>query len=418
MSPTARRWSAMPSAKRCARTRPNGRGALGLPFAPQFPDVRSAPRAERDGWPLFRVGGGAGAALCRVRRRADAHRAQRAPARTRHAGAAQPGDLLYFHQPAQTQPDHLMVFVGRSIFEPRATTGSCITPVRSATGPAKSARCGSRRSAAPSVAALAAGAVEPALRRRVSVGGVMTRAARLRPSAPADACAASASCCRPPRRTAHVEADDAAGLLALEQPGLHDPRGAVVLPDVPRMPQLDFRVYKVRDPFAFFAGLRDPHQLGSDERRRAAGTELDRADRRLEARAAARRSATFLRAQVSHDYRAQRARAARTSRTSRSAWRSTSDTFAQVPLLNPDQLVTSWREMLPNHRDAEVRRLPLDLKAARRLSRRSRLRSPARLHHRHRLGRRPGDQGRRRTDADVRRQPLHRRAGRRTATCR
>src|SRR5262245_52621479 len=32
------------------------------------------------------------------------------------------------------------------------------------------------------------------------------------------------------------------------------------------LPQLDFRVYKVRDPFQFFAGLRDPHELGSFER--------------------------------------------------------------------------------------------------------------------------------------------------------
>src|SRR5688500_4864253 len=30
--------------------------------------------------------------------------------------------------------------------------------------------------------------------------------------------------------------------------------------------QLDFRVYRVRDTFKFFAGLRDPHQLGSTER--------------------------------------------------------------------------------------------------------------------------------------------------------
>ena len=28
-----------------------------------------------------------------------------------------PGDLLYFHQPGQREPDHLMVFVGRSHFE-------------------------------------------------------------------------------------------------------------------------------------------------------------------------------------------------------------------------------------------------------------------------------------------------------------
>ena len=27
-----------------------------------------------------------------------------------------------------------------------------------------------------------------------------------------------------------------------------------------RIPHLDFRVYKVRDPYAFFSNLRDPHQ--------------------------------------------------------------------------------------------------------------------------------------------------------------
>ena len=31
---------------------------VALPFAPAFPDVRSAPRAGRDGWPLFRVAPG------------------------------------------------------------------------------------------------------------------------------------------------------------------------------------------------------------------------------------------------------------------------------------------------------------------------------------------------------------------------
>ena len=30
------------------------------------------------------------------------------------------------------------------------------------------------------------------------------------------------------------------------------------------MAQLDVRVYRVRDPFRFFAGLADPHQFGTD----------------------------------------------------------------------------------------------------------------------------------------------------------
>lgn len=35
----------------------------------------------------------------------------------RDLAALRPGDLLYFHQPSQKSPDHLMVFVGRSSFE-------------------------------------------------------------------------------------------------------------------------------------------------------------------------------------------------------------------------------------------------------------------------------------------------------------
>ena len=35
--------------------------------------------------------------------------------------------------------------------------------------------------------------------------------------------------------------------------------------------------------------------------------------------------------------------------------------FAQVPLLNPDQLISAWREMLPDYRDTDLRRIPLDV---------------------------------------------------------
>ena len=35
----------------------------------------------------------------------------------RNTTALRPGDLLYFHQPSQQYPDHLMVFIGRSLFE-------------------------------------------------------------------------------------------------------------------------------------------------------------------------------------------------------------------------------------------------------------------------------------------------------------
>jgi uncharacterized protein YfaT (DUF1175 family) len=86
---------------------------VALPFAPSFPDVRSAPRAGSDGWPLFRVAPG------RYGEFADARTIVHLNARPlgRDLALLQPGDVLYFNQPSQPQPDHLMVFVGRSVFD-------------------------------------------------------------------------------------------------------------------------------------------------------------------------------------------------------------------------------------------------------------------------------------------------------------
>ena len=88
----------------------------GLPFTPQFADVRSAPRASADGLPLFRVSAGAAPKFAEF---ADARTLINLNTKPlgRNLNAARPGDLLYFHQPGQSEPDHLMVFVGRSHFE-------------------------------------------------------------------------------------------------------------------------------------------------------------------------------------------------------------------------------------------------------------------------------------------------------------
>jgi uncharacterized protein YfaS (alpha-2-macroglobulin family) len=122
---------------------------------------------------------------------------------------------------------------------------------------------------------------------------------------------------------------------------------------------LDFRVYRVKDPTEFFARLRDPHTLGSAEPvvpqeqtwlERLAGWKAERRD-------AIR---AFFRRQFSHEYRAGRqAQAEARQITLRRTIRY--NAFAQVPLLNPSQLVASWREILPLVRDAEARRIPLDL---------------------------------------------------------
>jgi uncharacterized protein YfaT (DUF1175 family) len=88
-----------------------------LPFSPQFPDIRSAPRPGSSGWPLFRVSPGPSA---EYREFADAKTLVTLNTATvgRDVARARPGDLLYFRQFSQSQPDHLMVVVGRSAFDP------------------------------------------------------------------------------------------------------------------------------------------------------------------------------------------------------------------------------------------------------------------------------------------------------------
>ena len=92
-----------------------------LPFTPQFADVKSAPGGDAEaGMPLFRVTTDASPKYAEF---ADAKTLINLNAKPlgRDVRAAQPGDLLYFRQPGQREPDHLMVFVGRSQFE---STGS------------------------------------------------------------------------------------------------------------------------------------------------------------------------------------------------------------------------------------------------------------------------------------------------------
>ena len=88
----------------------------GLPFAPQYADVRSAPRAGANGLPLFLVDTAPSPQYAEF---ADAKTLVRLNTRSqgRDTRALRAGDLLYFHQPGQQEPDHLMVFVGRSQFE-------------------------------------------------------------------------------------------------------------------------------------------------------------------------------------------------------------------------------------------------------------------------------------------------------------
>ena len=122
---------------------------------------------------------------------------------------------------------------------------------------------------------------------------------------------------------------------------------------------LDFRVYRVNEPLAFFERLDDLHVLGSPEPEvPTEPTVLER----IAAWKAARRAEihTFFRRQFSFEYRRARARQAAQRVV---AARETLDhrQFAQVPLLNASQVVATWRERLPSMRDAEARPIPLDL---------------------------------------------------------
>jgi uncharacterized protein YfaS (alpha-2-macroglobulin family) len=122
---------------------------------------------------------------------------------------------------------------------------------------------------------------------------------------------------------------------------------------------LDFRVYRVNDAFAFFARLRDAHELGSEEP--VVPQEQTWLERIATWKAARRGDVRgFVRRQFSPEYR--RARTQQQEQQQVVLRRTLNvNTFAQVPLLNASQLVTSWRELLPVVRDAEYRRIPLDL---------------------------------------------------------
>lgn len=143
-------------------------------------------------------------------------------------------------------------------------------------------------------------------------------------------------------------------------PGAEEPPAISVT--FQRLGHLDFRVYRVRDTAAFFAGLRDAHSLGSAQYDVAQEPTAIERIARWKARWRAWITDLF-RQQVSHDYRrARRASAQQEAIVQRRTVQYAQ--FAQVPLLNPDQVVATWREMLPNTRDMDARTLPLDLPGA------------------------------------------------------
>jgi uncharacterized protein len=89
-----------------------------LPLTPA--EVRERPAATSGHMPLFRISADPHAPYAEF---ADARTLIRYNARfvAREIGALRPGDLLYYQQPAQRVPDHVMIFVGPSPFDASAT---------------------------------------------------------------------------------------------------------------------------------------------------------------------------------------------------------------------------------------------------------------------------------------------------------
>jgi uncharacterized protein len=92
----------------------------GLPLTPAVAEVRERPVAAAGHMPLFRVADDPRVPYAEF---ADAKTLIRFNARfiARDIGALRPGDVLYYQQPSQHTPDHLMIYVGSSPFDPSST---------------------------------------------------------------------------------------------------------------------------------------------------------------------------------------------------------------------------------------------------------------------------------------------------------
>lgn len=130
---------------------------------------------------------------------------------------------------------------------------------------------------------------------------------------------------------------------------------------------LDFRVYQVKDPRKFFAGLDNPHQMGEREEAEVASN-LPHRQSFLEKVRSLKRWAyggiqAFVRGQLRRDSRQAFNQKFRKEADITRTPLNVSD-YARVPLLNPDLLVSSWREPLPPLENAyDQRMIPLGKKS-------------------------------------------------------
>jgi alpha-2-macroglobulin len=126
------------------------------------------------------------------------------------------------------------------------------------------------------------------------------------------------------------------------------------------VPELEFRVYKIRDPQKFFAGLKDLHSFGT-----AQSSPPERIDRRTWLERLHDFKAHlwwlvrhFFRNQFTDDardsFREQQGKLGKRSQVVAAAQ------FAQVPVLNASQLVARWKLETPPTLVSETQQLPID----------------------------------------------------------
>ena len=126
------------------------------------------------------------------------------------------------------------------------------------------------------------------------------------------------------------------------------------------VPELEFRVYKVRDAEKFFAGLKDPHSFGAESY--APQEQIDQrtlVERLHDFKAhlwwLIRR---FFRGQFTDEardtFREQQAKLGKRSQVVGATQ------FAQIPLLNASQLVARWKLETPPALVSETQQLPID----------------------------------------------------------
>ena len=126
---------------------------------------------------------------------------------------------------------------------------------------------------------------------------------------------------------------------------------------------LDFRVYQVKDPRKFFTQLKNPHQMGEHEEEEVASSLPHRKSFLEKVRGFKRWAYTgiraFVRGQLQHDSRQAFNQKFRNEADPIRTPLNVSD-YARVPLLNPDLLVSSWREPLPPlENEYDQRMIPL-----------------------------------------------------------